>query len=99
MIINNNKTADNFYPKHYNKINISKQIEINNGNNSPMNNSPDRRILPEYKASAKIKNNGRKNGFRIFDKAIEYLNIREKKIHLKLAIQIIQTVKGIICLQ
>ena len=77
--INNNKTADNFYPKHYNKINISKQIEINNGNNSPMNNSPDRRILPEYKASAKIKNNGRKNGFRIFDKAIEYLNIREEK--------------------
>ena len=44
-----------------------------------MNNSPDRRILPNYKASAKIKNNGRKNGFRIFDKAIEYLNIREEK--------------------
>jgi hypothetical protein len=29
--------------------------------------------------SAKIKNNERKNSFKLFDKAIEYLNLKEAK--------------------
>ena len=78
----NNKTANNFYPKDYNNINIdiSKKIDINNENNSPTNNSPDKlKLIPKNKVFAKIKNNERKNGFKIFDKAIEYLNLKEAK--------------------
>ena len=78
----NNKTANNFYPKNYNNINIdiSKKIEINNESNSPVTNSPEKyKLIPKNKASVKIKNNERKNGFKIFDKAIEYLNLKEAK--------------------
>ena len=79
----NNKTANNFYPKNYNDINIdlSKKIEINDiNNNSPKNISRDKfNLIPKRKVSVKIKNNDRKIGFKIFDKAIEYLNIKEAK--------------------
>ena len=77
-----NKTANNFYPKNYNNINIdiSKKIEICNENNSQTNNSPDKnKLIPKYKVSAKIKNNERKNEFKLFDKAIEYLNLKDSK--------------------
>ena len=78
----NNKTANNFYPKNYNNINIdiSKKIDINNEKNSPINNSPEKlKLIPKNKVNVKIKNNSRKNGFKIFDKAIEYLNLKESK--------------------
>ena len=77
-----NKTANNFYPKNYGGVNIdiSKKIEICNESNSPTNNSPDKnKLIPKYKVSAKIKNNERKNSFKLFDKAIEYLNLKEAK--------------------
>ena len=45
-----------------------------------MNISPEKlRLIPKNKASVKVKNVDRKNGFKIFDKAIEYLNIKEAK--------------------
>ena len=78
----NNKTANNFYPKNYKNINIeiSKKIEISKENNSPINNSPEKyKLLPKTKANVKVKNDERKNGFKIFDKAIEYLNLKEAK--------------------
>ena len=77
-----NKTANNFYPKNYGGVNIdiSKKIEISNEGNSPINNSPGKnKLIPKYKVSAKIKNNERKNTFKLFDKAIEYLNLKEAK--------------------
>ena len=78
----NNKTANNFYPKNYKNINIeiSKKIEISKENNSPINNSPEKyKLIPKTKANVKVKNDERKNGFKIFDKAIEYLNLKEMK--------------------
>ena len=78
----NNKTANNFYPKNYKSINIeiSKKIEINNESNSPVNNSPEKyKLIKKDKLNVKVKNDERKNGFKIFDKAIEYLNLKELK--------------------
>ena len=77
-----NKTANNFYPKKYNDINIdiSKKIEISKEINLHMDNSPDKlKFIPKYKISAKIKNKEGKNEFKLFDKAIEYLNLKEIK--------------------
>ena len=77
-----NKTASNFYPKNYGGVNIdiSKKIQISNQSNSPTSNSPDKnKLVPKYKVNAKIKNNERKNSFKLFDKAIEYLNLKEAK--------------------
>ena len=64
----NNKTANNFYPKNYKNINIeiSKKIEISKENNSPINNSPEKyKLIPKTKANVKVKNDERKNGFKI----------------------------------